>query len=100
MPRQKTHCKNGHALATAPARSDRPNARRCRICLAEASRRSYERLLATNPQALKARVAAQQRARIHGPKRAEILAAKRAYYHRMKQQAAGTGGIGWYFALT
>jgi hypothetical protein len=40
-----------------------------------------------------------QHARIYGPNRESILAAKRSHYHRNKRQKVCAGGIGLYFAL-
>ena len=101
MPPLKTHCKHGHSLAGAPKRTDRPNARRCLICQSNANRRHYlDRKREAGAHAMEQIADDRQRARIHGPKREAILAAKRAHYHRNKPQPYLAGGIGQYFALS
>jgi hypothetical protein len=100
MPPRKTHCKHGHSLAGAPKRPDRPNARRCLICQSNANRQHYmKRKLGADAEAMEKIADDRQHARIHGPNRESILAAKRSHYHRNKRQKVCAGGIGLYFAL-
>lgn len=80
---RKTHCKRGHSLDGAPLNAK--GSRVCQECRRMHARAAYTRAISRpDADAVKRRWIENQRRRMHGPRREELLAAKRAHYHATK----------------